>query len=204
MRKLAAGEDPRKRGPKESRGVVSEAIVGAARKAFATRGYDGTSMRSVALDAAVDPRLVGYYFGSKQGLLEACLVPPPGFIEKVAAVASSELTGRGEALVRSLLDSWEDPQSEPVLRSIILIAAQNALALERLQLIVAGSLIGAVSANLGDDERRLRGGLVATQMLGLAMTRYVWRLEPIASLPDDEVIGCVAPTIQRYLTGDLL
>ena len=72
-----------------------------------------------------------------------------------------------------------------------------------LQLIVTGSLIGAVSANLRDDERQLRGGLVATQLLGLAMTRYVWQLEPIASLPGEEVVACIAPTIQRYLTGEL-
>lgn len=60
------------------------------------------------------------------------------------------------------------------------------------------------------DQQRLReqggsdrGGLVATQLLGLAMTRYVWRLEPIASLPDEDVVACLAPTIQRYLTGEL-
>lgn len=49
----------------------------------------------------------------------------------------------------------------------------------------------------------LRGGLVATQMLGVAMTRYVWKPEPIASLPDEEIVACVAPTVQRYLGGDL-
>jgi Tetracyclin repressor-like, C-terminal domain len=49
----------------------------------------------------------------------------------------------------------------------------------------------------------LRGGLVATQLFGLAMTRYVWKLEPVASLADDELIACIAPTVQRYLTGEL-
>jgi AcrR family transcriptional regulator len=203
MGKLSAGEPPRKRGPKESRGVVVDRIVEVARSSFAEQGYDGTSMRSVAIAAGVDPRLVGYYFGSKQALLEACLVPPPGFVENVAAVASSEPALRGEALVRSLLGTWRDPQSAVVLRSIILIAAQHPLALERLRLIVSGSLIGAVATNLDDQERMLRGGLVATQLLGLAMTRYVWRLEPIASLPDEDVVACLAPTVQRYLTGEL-
>jgi AcrR family transcriptional regulator len=203
MRKLSSDEPPRKRGPKESRGVVVDRIVEVARSSFAEQGYDGTSMRSVAMAAGVDPRLVGYYFGSKQALLEACLVPPPGFVENVAAVASSEPALRGEALVRSLLGNSRDPQSAVVLRSIILIAAQHPLALERLRLIVSGSLIGAVATNLDDQERMLRGGLVATQLLGLAMTRYVWRLEPIASLPDEDVVACLAPTVQRYLTGEL-
>jgi AcrR family transcriptional regulator len=130
---------------------------------FAEQGYDATSMRSIAIASGVDPRLVGYYFGSKQALLEACLVPPPGFVEGVAEVTRTELASRGEALVRSLLRNWHHPQSAVVLRSIILIAAQQPLALERLRL----------------------------------------RLEPIVSLPDHEVVACIAPTVQRYLTGEL-
>jgi AcrR family transcriptional regulator len=203
VRKLAEDDPPRKRGPKESRGVVVDRIVDVARSSFGEQGYDATSMRSIAIGAGVDPRLVGYYFGSKQALLEACLVPPPGFVEGVAEVTQSALASRGEALVRSLLRAWEDPRSAVVLRSIILIAAQQPLALERLRSIVSSSLIGAVATNLDSEERLLRGGLVATQMLGLAMTRYVWRLEPIASLPEDEVVACVAPTVQRYLTGEV-
>jgi AcrR family transcriptional regulator len=203
MRKLVLDHSPRKRGPKESRGVLVGRIVDVARRSFAEQGYDATSMRSVAIEAGVDPRLVGYYFGSKQALLEACLVPPPGFVQNVADVVNSDLASRGEALVRSLLRNWRDAQSAVVLRSIILIAAQQSLALERLRLIVSDSLIGAVATNLDDDERVLRGGLVATQLLGLAMTSYVWKLEPIASLPDEEVVACVAPTVQRYLTGGL-
>ena len=90
-----------------------------------------------------------------------------------------------------------------MLRSIILIAAQHPLARERLRLIVTGGLIGAVATHLDDQERMLRAGLVATQMLGLAMSRYLWQLEPIASLPDDQIVACIGPTVQRYLTGDL-
>ena len=93
--------------------------------------------------------------------------------------------------------------SAEVLRSILLTAAHEPIALERLRQIIHGSLINAVAENLGDDERVLRGGLIATQMLGLAMTRYIWRIEPIASLPDNEVLDYIAPTIQRYLSGPL-
>jgi AcrR family transcriptional regulator len=191
------------RGPKDSRGVVVSRIIEVARGAFAEQGYDATSMRSVAIAAQVDPRLVGYYFGSKQALLEACLVPPPGFLERVTEVVTTDLDARGEALVQSLLLNWEDPASASILRSIILIAAQHPVALERLRLIVTGSLVGAVATKLADEERTLRGGLVATQMLGLAMTRYVWRIEPIASLSSDDVVAIIAPTIQRYLDGEL-
>jgi hypothetical protein len=40
-------------------------------------------------------------------------------------------------------------------------------------------------------------------MVGLMLTRYVIRLEPLASATEDEVIRLVAPNIQHYLTGDL-
>jgi AcrR family transcriptional regulator len=203
MAKLSDDDPQHKRGPRESRGVMVQRIVEAARNAFAERGYDATSLRAVATAANVNPRLVGYYFESKEALLEACLVPPPGFLESVAAVAGSDLSSRGEALVRSVLKQWQNPATARVLRTIILIAAHNSIALDRLRLIVSGGLMGAVAVNLDDRERAVRGGLVATQLLGLAMTRYVWGIEPIASLPADEIVASIAPTIQRYLTADL-
>jgi hypothetical protein len=60
-----------------------------------------------------------------------------------------------------------------------------------------------VAESLDDDERLVRGGLVASQLVGLSMTRYVWRLEPIWRLPDEDVVSLIGPTIQRYLTGRL-
>jgi hypothetical protein len=40
-------------------------------------------------------------------------------------------------------------------------------------------------------------------MAGVLVTRYVLEFEPLASLPVDDLIAIVAPTLQRYLTGDL-
>jgi tetracycline repressor-like protein len=109
-----------RRGPREDRGVLAERILAHARASFAERGWAGTSMRAVARDADVDPRLVTYYFGTKGDLLEACLVPPPGSLEGVAAVAASPIAGRGEALARFMMGSWEHPERAAVSRSIIL------------------------------------------------------------------------------------
>ncbi|WP_263433781.1 hypothetical protein [Arthrobacter sp. StoSoilB13] len=44
---------------------------------------------------------------------------------------------------------------------------------------------------------------MATQVVGLMLLRYVIRLEPLASADQEEVVSLVAPTIQRYLTGNL-
>jgi len=178
-------------------------IVTVARASFAEHGWAGTSLRAVARDAQVDSRLVSYYFRTKSALLEACLRPPAGYLERIALVASSPLPQRGAALVRVLLAAWNDPHMAGVLRSIVLTAAHEPVALERLGQVFRESMIGAVARSLDDDERELRAGLVASQLVGLAMTRYVWRLPPIADLPDDMVVALIGPTIRNYLIGGL-
>ncbi|CAM3259056.1 forespore capture DNA-binding protein RefZ [Sporolactobacillus spathodeae] len=47
-----------------------EAVRNSALKLFNRIGADGTSVRAIAQDAGVNPALVSYYFGGKQGLLE--------------------------------------------------------------------------------------------------------------------------------------
>ena len=49
----------------------------------------------------------------------------------------------------------------------------------------------------------LRIQLVASQVFGLIICRYILRLEPLALMTADEVVGTYAPTLQRYLTGEL-
>ena len=195
--------DTGRRGPTEDRGVAMDRIVTVARASFAENGWAGTSLRAVARDAGVDSRLIAYYFTDKSALLQACLQPPPGYLEGIAAVLRTPLRRRGAALVRNLLSAWNNPPTAAVLRSIILTAAHEPVALERLQQVFRNSMIGAVADSLDDGERLVRGGLVASQLVGLSMTRYVWRLEPIWRVPDEDVISLIGPTIQRYLTGRL-
>jgi Tetracyclin repressor-like, C-terminal domain len=41
------------------------------------------------------------------------------------------------------------------------------------------------------------------QMMGFALVRYVWKIEPVASMSDDEAIAAIAPNLQHYVNGDL-
>ncbi|ACV78123.1 TetR/AcrR family transcriptional regulator [Nakamurella multipartita] len=192
-----------RRGPSQERGVLLDRIVTVARASFAEHGWAGTTLRAVAREAGVDSRLVSYYFRDKTALLQACLQPPPGYLERIAVVAASPLPQRGSALVQTLLDAWNDPATAAVLRSIILTAAHEPVALDRLGLIFRESMIGVVARELDDDERLLRAGLVASQLVGLAMTRYLWRLQPIADLPDDAVVRLIGPAVAAFLVGPL-
>jgi AcrR family transcriptional regulator len=192
------------RGPREDRGVIAERILKIARASFAEQGYAATTLRSVARDADVDPALISYYFHNKSGLLDAALVPPHAWTDRLAAAAATPIADRGAHLVRCLIVSWEDdPVAAEFHRAAILTAAHEPIALQRLAANFATHILNAVSARIDDDERLLRASLASTQMVGLAITRYIWQAGPIATLPRDDVIRTIAPTIQRYLNGPL-
>lgn len=190
-------------GPRDERGVLSARILAAARDEFAEQGWAGTTIRAIARSADVDPALVYHYFGSKERLLDAATNPPQKWLDSIAKVWTTPLDRLGTALITLLLASWADNEIGPTLRAILQTAAHEPSTREKLRRVVEGSLMGV--SELGSDERdRLtRSGLISSQMMGFALMRYVWKIEPVASMPDDEVVVAIAPNLQRYVDGDL-
>ena len=191
-------------GPRDERGVLAARIVEAARDEFAEHGWAGTTIRAVARTADVDPALVYHYFGSKEGLLDAATNPPQRWLENVAKVWATPVEDLGDALVKLLLASWADDEIGPTLRAILQTAAHEPATREKLRRVVEGSLMGV--SQLGNDERErgIRSGLIASQMMGFGLMRYVWKIEPVASMTDDEAVAAIAPNLQRYVGGDLM
>jgi len=190
-------------GPRDERGVLSARILTAAREAFAETGWAGTTMRAVARAADVDPALVYHYFGSKEGLLEAATNPPPRWLENVAKTWTTPVAELGSALLRLMLGAWADDEVGPVLRAVLQTAAHEPSTREKLRRIVESSLIGVSQLGVDERDRMVRSGLISSQIMGLAMMRYVWKIEPVASMSDDEVVSAVAPNLQRYIEGEL-
>ncbi|CPR11368.1 putative regulatory protein [Mycobacterium bohemicum DSM 44277] len=190
-------------GPRDERGVLAARILAAARAEFAEHGWAGTAIRAVARAADVDPALIYHYFGSKEGLLDAATAPPQKWLDAVAETWATPRADLGRRLIRTVLDSWTDEDIGPVMRAVVLTAAHESRTRERLRLIVERGLIGG--STVGDDEqdRLRRSGLIASQLIGFALLRYVWQIEPIASMPDEEVVAAMAPNLQRYVDGDL-
>jgi AcrR family transcriptional regulator len=191
-------------GPRDERGVLAARIVAAAREEFAEHGWAGTTIRAVARAAHVDPALVYHYFGSKEGLLDAATNPPQKWLENVAKVWTTPIEQLGAALLKLLLASWADDEIGPTLRAILQTAAHEPSTREKLRRVVEGSLMGV--SGLGSDERDrlVRSGLISSQMMGFALMRYVWKIEPIASMAEDEAIAAITPNLQRYVNGDLI
>jgi hypothetical protein len=102
-----------------------------------------------------------------------------------------------------MLANWRDPDHEPVLRAVMQIAGNEPVIREKLRSMIQRSMMGPSAQALSEDERALRSSLIASQLMGLAFMRYVWRIEPLAGMNDDEVVAMIGPTIQRYVDGDI-
>jgi AcrR family transcriptional regulator len=190
-----------KPGPRDERGVLAARILDVARESFAEHGKAGTTVRAVARAADVDPALVYHYYRSKDALLEACTTPPPEWIATIAGVWGGPTGQLGRSLVAVTLENWQNDKFAPIMRAVLLIAAHDDGIREKLRLIVETSLMGPAAIGLSDQERLIRAGLVSSQLIGLAFVRYLWKIEPIASMSDAEVVAAIAPTLQRYIDG---
>ena len=190
-------------GPREERGVLSARILDAARSEFAEHGWAGTTIRAVARAADVDPALVYHYFGSKEALLDAATTPPQKWLDAVAETYATPTGELGRQLLRLMLDSWSDQEIGPTLQAIVLTAAHEPKIRDKLRTIVERGLIGASPLATDEGERQRRSGLIASQLLGLALARYVWQIQPVASMTDDELLAAMAPNLQRYVDGGI-
>jgi AcrR family transcriptional regulator len=182
-----------------------ESILAAAREAFAERGFEAASIRGIATSAGVDPALVHHYFGTKEQLFKACMnfpIDPADVLPQVLAGGPEEI---GERVVRLFLRIWDSPAGAAGV-ALMRSAVSNEWTARLLREFVTTQLLRHVLPKLtatNPAEAPLRASLVASQMAGLAMVRYVLKLEPLASAPHDVVVAAVAPNVQRYVTGDL-
>ncbi|MDI5962840.1 TetR family transcriptional regulator [Streptomyces sp. SL13] len=181
-----------------------ERILGAARTLFAERGYDKASIRAIAQAAGVDAALVHHYFGAKEQVFEAAVevsfAPALGATEALTE-GTVDRSEAGERLARYFLDVWENPATRAPLLAVLRSAVTNETAATVLRGFVLRRLLSRVVGELDQPDAALRAQLAASQMIGLAVTRYVLKIEPIASVPTEELVARIAPTLQRHLTG---
>jgi AcrR family transcriptional regulator len=178
-----------------------KAILAAAREQFAERGYDNATIRGIAARASVDPALVHHYFGSKERLFTAAVWLPISPREFVPQLLAGGTDGLGERLLRRLFDVWA---SHPdALVGLVRSAASHEYAARMIREFMTREVLEPVARAIDMPQPRLRTALVSSQIIGLAMARFVVRLEPIASADPETLIASYAPTLQRYLTGPL-
>ncbi|MGW6521478.1 TetR/AcrR family transcriptional regulator [Streptomyces sp. NPDC054962] len=171
------------------------AILDAARERFAADGYERATIRAIARDASIDPSMVMRYYGSKEGLFAAAVAVDLK-LPDLTALPREEI---GRALVTHFLDMWEGNE---VLTALLRVGVTNEAGAERMQGIFRDQLLPVARTVCPDPEQvPARAALCSTQLLGLALTRYVLRFPPVVTLPREEAVAWLAPTVQRYLTA---
>ncbi|WP_410575431.1 TetR family transcriptional regulator [Amycolatopsis sp. cmx-4-61] len=173
----------RRRGQTRTR----EVILASAQNCFAERGFDGTSLRRIADVAGVDQALVHHFFGTKENLFLQALELPAKMQEALGAASRGGREGVGERMVRAHLSVWDDLSARPALMTMARSAAVHGVAAERLRHTATSVVAQALSEVITGEDARLRASLVATQLIGLAMTRYILLMEPLASADHDAV-----------------
>ncbi|MBO3752018.1 TetR family transcriptional regulator [Streptosporangiaceae bacterium NEAU-GS5] len=185
--------------PKPRRSDATRAtILQAARQRFAMDGYERATIRAIAADARIDPAMVMRYFESKEKLFSLA-VEFDLRLPDLTAVPRDQV---GAAMVGHFLDMWE---ADDTLQVLLRTGVTNDAAAERMRSIFAAQLAPMIVEFTGEPALAPnRAVLVGSQVLGMALCRYILKLPPAVAMSREEIVGWLGPTLQRYLTEKAL
>lgn len=189
---------PRKQSPRPRDAETTRAaILAAARERFAADGYERATIRAIAADAEIDPALVMRYFGNKEKLFAAAA----DFDLRLPDLSALPRSRVGAAIVEHFVARWE---ADDTFMALLRAAVTHEAAAKRVRAVLLGQVGPVIAALSGEPGRTgARAGLVSSQILGMALCRYVLRLPPLVAMSRAEVVGWLGPTVQRYVTGSL-
>jgi AcrR family transcriptional regulator len=178
-------------------------IVAAARRRFAEFGYPGTTMRAIADDAGVDPRLITHFFGSKQQLFASVVELPfdPQAVFPMLLGGGGDQVGR--RLAEFVLGVLENPQSRNIVTGIIRAAASEEAAAAQLRDSVVSRVTTPLAEQLGGDRPELRAALVGSQVVGMTFARHVVEVPALRAAERAELVDALARVFDVYLRGDI-
>ncbi|HEY7606255.1 MAG TPA: TetR family transcriptional regulator [Actinomycetes bacterium] len=191
------------RGRRPAGSGTREAIAAAARRQFGEVGYQRASLRSIAAEAGVDPRLVLHFFGSKQELFASVVELPFDPETTFDTLMAAGEQGLGRRVAEFLFGILDSPEGRKTVTGLIRAAASEEEAAATIRDLVAQRLLLPLASRVGRDRPELRASLVASQIVGLAMARHVVGLTPLATASRDELVAALAPVFDHYLTGPL-
>jgi AcrR family transcriptional regulator len=179
-----------------------ERIAAAARERFSELGYERATFRAIASAAGVDPALVVHFFGSKEKLFREVMELPPAVSDALVRVAEGPREDMGRRLAELIVAALENPATRSIVVGRIRSASSHLDAAALVRETVTRDL-GRLAAAVTDDRPDTRAVLIGAEVVGVALARYVVRVEPLASLPAESVVALLAPTFQRHLTEPL-
>ena len=190
---------PKGRGRRPGGVDTRAAIVEAARKSFAAKGYDKSSMRGIAREAGVDPALVHHYFEGKAALFAETLDVPVNPADLVERITAGDVDRLGWRIVETFLTVWEPPERRDALVALVRSSMTSDEAARMLREFLGREVFGRIAASTGADDPQLRGALAASQMIGLVVARYVIRVPGMADATREELVERIGPVLQHHL-----
>ena len=190
------------RGRRPAGSGTRDAIVEEARRQFGERGYRDVTLRGVAQGAGVDPKLVLHYFGSKQGLFAASVELPVAPEVVLEGVFAGDRSGIPERAAVLLLSVMEDPAARASFVGLLRAATSEPEASEVVRDLLATRLLVPIAERVGGDAPELRAALMASQIVGLLMARYVVGVPPLVGASRDQLVAAIVPVLRHYLEGD--
>jgi AcrR family transcriptional regulator len=172
-----------------------------ARRRFLDEGYQRVTMRSIAAEAGVDGALISYHFGSKAGLFGATMQLSANPPEVLAEALAGPLNSLPERLVHTILGVWDDQDGGAPLRALAKAAVHDDEVARLFREMAEREIIARIAERLGGADASRRAGVAASQITGLIFMRYVLRVEPVASMPADELSARMAPALRAALAG---
>lgn len=188
-------------GRRPGAGRTRERILAAARLDFSKSGYDGTTIRAIAARAKVDPALVLHYFESKNGVFQAAVRFPIDPAQVIPALVAPGIDGLGDRLVRFFVSTWDSPAGSAML-GVIRSVVTNENAATLMREFITREVLGRLAKEVDLDQPQLRASLVGAHLIGMAMLRYIVKVEPIASASADQLVEWLGPSLQRYFTDE--
>ncbi|MFP3580980.1 TetR family transcriptional regulator [Arthrobacter sp. SIMBA_036] len=183
--------------------ITRRALVRAARRRFATEGYRATTVRHIAADVGVNVALISRYFGSKEGLFEACMNRTFDELDPRTRPA-----GVDEVIARLISHVAEAPNPDDPLQLLLLLRSsgdESADAIRRKTLEAYTEKLAEAAGWSADDPASqpllLRAQMAIATMLGLVMLRTSTEVQPLTTASAAELAEPLEQVLRALLDG---
>ncbi|OIJ99389.1 TetR family transcriptional regulator [Streptomyces sp. MUSC 14] len=172
----------------ERRRATEARILASARRLFAEKGYERTTIRAVASAAGVDPALVMQYFGAKRDLFAQAVQAVPvlptatdadALTDQLLATLGLKLGGLPEGVLAMMRSMLTDPAAADQVRD----------ALTRQIEAVAAAMPAA-------EDPELRAALLVSTLLGITIGHQLLGLPPLRGAEADRVVDILRPAVK--------
>ncbi len=188
-----------RRGRRPGGSHTRAAVLEVARRRFLADGYQAVTLRSIADEAGVDAALISYFFGSKRGLFGAVMALSANPAEILTDALAGDVNTLPERLLRALLAAWDDRRRSAPLRVMIAGAVGDEDVARLVREVVQGEMVSSLAGRIGGPDATYRAAVASVVLVGLIFDRYILRLEPVASMPSDELAARLAPVLRAAL-----